>query len=141
MSDSAASRPWLSALARLAGVVEDGVDLVRYGVRSSLGGERTLRVATYHTYGTPRQLRVAGRVLRDAPLSASVADAGAWSNLVATYRRFETDEVPGARVRVSVAGVVRDASADREGSFDVVIDLENPTEPGDHPAEVELLEP
>jgi phosphatidate phosphatase APP1 len=36
---------------------------------------------------------------------------------------------------------VRDASADREGYFDVVVDLESPADPGDHVADVELLEP
>src|SRR5437588_870652 len=59
-------RPWLAKLLRLAGSVEDGVDLVRSEVRNRLVGPRRLRVAAYRTYGTTRRLHVMGRVLRDA---------------------------------------------------------------------------
>ena len=57
-------RPWLSKLLQLAASAEDGIDLVRYGLRARLGARRGLHVATYRTYGTVHRLRVAGRVLR-----------------------------------------------------------------------------
>jgi phosphatidate phosphatase APP1 len=134
-------RRWIDRLLRVAESVEDGVDLVRYGIRGRLGGKRALRVAAYRTFGTPRRVRVAGRVLRDEGLAPSVADASAWRNLVDAYRRFETDEVPGARVAIAFRGVRVEASADREGYFEHEIDLPNPVSPGVHDARVTLLEP
>ena len=141
MSDASGRSPWLSALARLADAVESGADLLHHGVRSRVAGARVLRVAAYRTYGTPRRFHVLGRVLRDAPAGASEADATRWANLLATYKRFETEEIPGARVRVSVAGVTREASSDRDGYFDLAIEPPEPVGPGNHDVVVELLEP
>jgi phosphatidate phosphatase APP1 len=134
---------WLSAIARIASAVDDGVDMVRYGVRSRVGGNRTLRVATYRSYGTATELRVMGRVLRDAELPASVAEASSWENLLATYRRFETDEVPGARVRITLGDATTECSAGNEGYFEAVLRPTNPLPPDDawHTAAIELLSP
>ncbi|AHG91185.1 Protein of unknown function DUF2183 [Gemmatirosa kalamazoonensis] len=138
MSDQ---RRWVDRLLRIAESVEDGVDLVRHEIRDRLGGKRSLRVVAYRSYGTPRRVRVVGRVLRDEAVAPSVEGASSWRNLVDTYRRFETDEVPGARVAVDVGGVRVEASADREGYFERDIDLPNPVAPGVHEARVTLLEP
>lgn len=134
-------RAWLSAVLRLAASVESGVDLVRYGLRARLGGHAGLHVATYRTYGTPTRLRVAGRVLRDGTELPALEDDGAWANLRATYRRFETDEVPGALVRVALGGTVVSVSADAEGYFAADVAPPSAVAPGLHVAQVELIEP
>jgi phosphatidate phosphatase APP1 len=64
----------------------------------------------YLTYGTPEKLTVRGRVLKDEFIRPGESR---WRNLVNFYRRLESDEVPGARVR---AGAV-EALSDREGYF------------------------
>lgn len=134
-------RPWLTKLLRLAASVESGVDLVRYGVRSRLGGHDGLHVATYRTYGTIDRLRVAGRVLRDGAEAATPTESGALANLRATYRRFETDEVPGARLEVSLGTSTVQVSADAEGYFAVDLVPASPVTPGAHVLQVELLAP
>ena len=134
---------WMSALARIAASVEESVDLVRYGVRSRVGGNKLLPIASYRTYGTGTDLRVMGRVLRDAELPASTDQATQWENLLATYRRFETDEVPGARVRITVGDSTVSASANNEGYFDCIVRPSTPTDAGDvwQTAAVELVSP
>jgi phosphatidate phosphatase APP1 len=134
---------WLAAVARLASAVESGVDMVRYGVRSQAGGDRVLRIASYRTYGTATELRVMGRVLRDAELPPATDESTHWENLLATYRRFETDEVPGARVRITVGDATVDASANAEGFFDCAVRPRTPLHAADvwHTAAVELLSP
>ncbi len=133
--------PWLASLLRAAASVEGGVDALRYGLRGRLGGERTPRIAAYRTYGTVDRLHVIGRVLRDAPLPPASADASAWRNMVDTYRRFETDEVPGARVRMAAHGVVAQTSANGEGYFEDTLALAAPTTPGVHDVRLTLLAP
>jgi phosphatidate phosphatase APP1 len=134
---------WLSAIARIAAAVDDGVDMVRYGVRSRVGGNRVLRIASYRTYGTAVGLRVMGRVLRDAELPPAVDEATQWENLLATYRRFETDEVPGARLRITLGDATTETSANNEGYFDCMIEPRGTLPAGDvwHTAHVELLSP
>jgi phosphatidate phosphatase APP1 len=135
------ARPWLSKLVKLAASVEDGVDAVRYGLRARLGANRGLHVATYRSYGTVERLRVAGRVLRDGAELPVGAEASTWANLLATYRRFETDEVPDARLRVTLGGAGAEVVTDREGYFDVELTPPYPVLPGEQIARVELLEP
>lgn len=60
---------------------------------------------------------VSGRVLSNPPVPAGAADHAWWRNLVATLRHLETDEVPGAHVRLRLERDVRDAVTDDEGFF------------------------
>ena len=66
-----------------------------------------------------------------------------WDNLRNMGRRFASDEVAGASVRVSFGGLQVETVADEEGFFDVWLGLPQPlaglTEW--HPVELELLDP
>jgi phosphatidate phosphatase APP1 len=74
-------------------------------------------ILAYLGYGTRRELTVCGRVLEDEGfLPAADADTR-WRNLMRFYKRLESDEVPGARVRASYLGVKNEAITDREGYF------------------------
>jgi phosphatidate phosphatase APP1 len=65
-------------------------------------------------------------------------------NLRNMFRRFESDEVPGALVAArAAAGAEVRAPTDQEGYFEVVLDLPRPLEEARvwEPVELELLEP
>ena len=134
---------WLSAVAKLAAVVETGLDRAKYELAERVLPPRTLHLAPYRGFGTERGLHVIGRVLRDAPLPASVETASAWENLVATVRRFESDEVPGARLRLRFEGVEQEVRSNDEGFFEATLVPATPLalERVWHVVEVELLEP
>jgi phosphatidate phosphatase APP1 len=76
-----------------------------------------LIVLPYLTYGTAQRLTVCGRVLQDEGFSPTRDTDRLWRNLSAFYKRLESDEVPGARVRATHLGVEVDATADQEGYF------------------------
>jgi phosphatidate phosphatase APP1 len=134
---------WLSSVARLAAAVEDGVDLALYGARDRLGHRLPPRVVTYRGYGTPERVAVLGRVVRDEPLPAAAENATLLENLLSSYRRFETDEVPGALLLVRTAAGERTVSADHEGYFTCEIPPGglDPSAGEWQSAEVELLAP
>ena len=97
-------------------------------------------VLPYLGFGTADTLTVCGRVLEDEGFRPAQAADRAWRNLVSMYKRFESDEVPGARVRARHGGAVAEATADREGYFSV--HLRAPS--GDGPwreVQLELLAP
>jgi phosphatidate phosphatase APP1 len=119
-------RNWIGTAVRLVAKVEATVDRVRYGASDDV---RHARVVPYDGYGTPTSLLVLGRVLRNAPLGPSREDATLWQNLVDTYRRFETDEVPHARVRVAAGGAEREATTDEEGHLAARLVLDAPLPP------------
>ncbi len=74
-------------------------------------------VLPYLGFGTESKLTVCGRVLEDEGFRPARSADCAWRNLVAMYKRFESDEVPGARVRARHGAAVAEAVADREGYF------------------------
>ena len=76
-------------------------------------------VLPYLGFGTAEKLTVCGRVLEDEGFRAASPADRAWRNLVAMYKRFESDEVPGARVRARHGASEAEAVADREGYFSV----------------------
>jgi phosphatidate phosphatase APP1 len=111
---------------------------------TALSRRRRVEVQAFRGYGTPARLRLRGRVLRASGLAHSRLSDSVVDNLRNMFRRFESDEVPGALVAArAAAGVEARARADEEGYFEVALDLPRPqAEPRVwEPVELELLEP
>ena len=77
-------------------------------------------IVPYRGFGDARRLTLSGRVLtyRRAPVLSDARDETTlWENLVAAYRRFETDELPGALVWATYGALVAETVTDEEGYF------------------------
>ena len=72
---------------------------------------------------------VRGRLLRDKQITRATEGESLARNLINTWRRFESDEVAGAKVRVSYRDAVVETVTDREGHFQVRLE---PKELADH---------
>ena len=134
---------WRERLLALATALEGQVDAAMARRVAKAGRRDPLVIHAYRGYGTDTRLRVRGRVLEDAGIPAAGERDTAWRNVLSTLRRLESDEVPGARVRVRIAGATQDVVTDAEGYFDTWI---APSEalPADtlwHDAALELLAP
>lgn len=110
--------------------------------RRLLGYRQPVRVVPYVGFGTPNHVQVRGRVLSDG----KVMDREGMNvarNIIHMLRRYKTDEVPDARLKVRFAGEEREVRTDAEGFFHVVFDLESPHKPSHlmESYEVELIEP
>ena len=134
---------WLRAVAKLAAAVEQGVDIAKDAVGQRIGDARAARIVPYRGYGTPERVWVTGRVLRDHPLPTSRADASLWENALATFRRFESDEVPRALVRLTAGDAECTVAADDEGYFSATLPAVGsmPLTEGWHAVEGTLLHP
>jgi phosphatidate phosphatase APP1 len=108
-------------------------------VRFSLG--RDWQVVPYLGFGTPARLDVSGRVLRRARHRAPDAAQPAWRNFVELWKRIESDELPGARVRACFGDACADATADDEGHFSARLDIAVPLAPGWQRVELALVAP
>lgn len=136
-------RDWRSRLLSLAAGLEDTIDaaLARRALRT--GRKNPLIIHAYRGYGTQARVRVRGRVLEDASIPAASERDLAWHNVLNTLRRFESDEVPGARVRLTLGGATQELVTDGEGYFDTWI-APRQALPADalwHDAGLELLAP
>jgi phosphatidate phosphatase APP1 len=112
---------WSRRLARLAHDIEGHVDSAVVEVKRRVRGTRPPRAFLYRSYGTADQARIMGRVLEVEPGRASTVHDPRWQNLFATLGRFDSDEVPGARVLVRYGDASAEVVADHEGYFSVVL--------------------
>ncbi len=94
-----------------------------------LGGLRALLaklrdpviILPYLGYGTRERLRLSGRVLQDEGFRPTSDRERRWRNLVAFFKRMESDEVPGARLRARYGHAAAEATSDRQGYFSIDI--------------------
>ncbi len=107
----------------------------------SRSGE-SLLIIPYIGYGNAQRITLRGRVLENERFTAQGPDDSRWQNLVELYKRLESDEVVGARVRASFQGVEQEAVTDQGGYFS--FEIEHPTPlsaTGWLPLELELISP
>jgi putative membrane protein len=78
-------------------------------------------IMPYLGYGTAQRLTVCGRVLEDEGFTPAADSDSRWRNLVRFWKRLESDEVPGARLRASFLGRQTEGVTDGEGYFRLAI--------------------
>ncbi len=119
----------------------------RLEVKGRTKGFKPLRILAFRGYGTPHALHLSGRLLEqsgavtDAVSAVAPAKRGTWlQNLRRTIRRFQSEEIPCARMRATWQGRSAEFETDREGYFRLVLPLEAPLPPGWHEVELEVLQ-
>jgi len=101
-----------------------------------------LLIVPYLGYGTPAKLALCGRVLRDPRIPRAGSAESRRRNLVEFYKRLESDEVPGARIRARFQQMETEVVADGEGYFSVEITPVHGVQAGVwHDVELELMHP
>jgi phosphatidate phosphatase APP1 len=87
------------------------------------------------------RLYVKGRVLEDKKIKEASEKDSLWSNLVSMYRRFQSDEVADAKLKLIFQGEEHFVTTDREGYFVVNLNPGQPIQWEDmwHEIEIELV--
>jgi phosphatidate phosphatase APP1 len=104
-------------LLRLTASLEEKIDDVSFAIRKRLDLFQPLQIVTYRSYGTANRLYIKGRVLADKGLKAPTEKDEILQNLINMYRRFESDEIPNARLRVFFQEEEYMVTTDEEGYF------------------------
>ena len=78
---------------------------------------RRVVISPYRGFGNDRELLVRGRVLIEKRVTRATAAEPLWRNVLNTYRRFQSDEVAGARVTAAFRDAVVESVSDPEGYF------------------------
>lgn len=143
MSDRATTGGFKGHFVRLVGRLDEGADAVKERLAARFDSDDPFQILPYRGYGTRRRLMLQGRVLEDEPIGAASQQDSMWVNLANTWKRLESDEVPGARIRASHDGWTGEVVADHEGYFR--LDFEPPEPPPEdrlwREVELELLHP
>lgn len=131
---------WRRLLAEAGSRVEHTLDDLKYALKRRSGYTEPINVQLYRGYGTAKRARVAGRVLEAEQITAPSPDDSSWANFVRMFKTFESDEVPGARVRIELAGHSIEVTTDSEGFFEHAFEG-GPFVTGQLGVTCELLEP
>ena len=134
---------WKRLIAELGGEVEHLFDAARTRLRQRFRTGDDFCVVPYRGFGTPHKLYLRGRAIEDPSLTLAGDNDSLWANIVNMYRRFESDELPGARVRARLAGAEQEVVANQEGYFEVWLDPARPLAGGKlwHDLDLELVSP
>lgn len=129
-------------ITKLAAGLEDKFDELAFQLKRRLGSDNPLQIVTYRSYGTVNRLYIKGRVLEDKAIRKPTDKDTVWNNLLSMYKRFESDEVPHARLKVDFQGKTYFVTTDDEGYFTLDLITEVPLVWSDmwHEVDVELID-
>ena len=130
MSDQPATIRWPTALRRqIENLVIDADDLLdgawrRFDAR--FGRNLPRHFDAYRGYADARGAELFGRVLAERRQGDPRDDHGWWDNLLNTYRRFDSQEVPGVALTVRFRDAQTDAISDHEGYYTAALSTTAP---------------
>ncbi|HEX2091936.1 MAG TPA: phosphatase domain-containing protein [Longimicrobiaceae bacterium] len=111
---------WRRTLGEVAARLEKHIDRARERAREAFPADRDdVRIDPYRGFGTPERMYLKGRVLRGAVAPAAGERDHALVNLASMIQRFESDEIPGARVVARFGGREWETVTDEEGYFEL----------------------
>ena len=97
--------------------VEGAADRYSLRRRQKRNFDNPLKIVPFFGYGTREKIRIKGRVVEDEGEILSSETDSVWRNVKNMYRRFETDEIPFARVKAIFQNREVETQADDEGYF------------------------
>jgi len=109
-----------------AAAIEEKWDELRSDLTRKLGLNDPIQIVPYRTYGTSRRMYIKGRVLEDKKIMGAADKDTILNNLLNMYKRFESDEVPGAVLQVMLDDKPMQVTTDSEGYFVLDLHPENP---------------
>ncbi|WP_034256949.1 App1 family protein [Adhaeribacter aquaticus] len=107
------------AFTTYAAQIEEKIDTVIFDLRRRLNLFQPLQIVPYRSYGTPERLYIKGRVLADKGLTPASDKDKLLHNLLNMYRRFESDEIPNARIKIYLQDEEYETTTDHEGYFTI----------------------
>ncbi len=103
-------------------------DTLKTKLKTRLGLDKPVMILPYRSFGNTRKAFFWGRVLEDRGLNVQEDDKF-WDNILNTYKRLESNEIPHARLSVTYQAITAETVTDEEGYFLAEIELPEPIIP------------
>jgi phosphatidate phosphatase APP1 len=101
---------------------DEHLDTARRRIDARFGWARPKHIEAYRGWADGKTVEFTGRVLASKPMGGPKDDDDWWDNLLNTYRRFESDEVPGVALKAQFRGAQATATSDAEGYYRFAFD-------------------
>lgn len=132
---------WRKVLYQLGNASESYFDNFKIRMRQEMGLHMDVTIIPYMTYGNSREIYIRGRVMINGLIETTDRDT-LWKNLINSYRRLNSIEIPGAKLKVRFSNTEQEFLSDEDGYFELAIPLSTPLpqeELWHHPL-IELIE-
>jgi phosphatidate phosphatase APP1 len=130
---------WKKILMRSGGALDRRLDQLT----AARTRRKSIALVPYRGFGTESHLGLSGRVLAERAILRASDRESVWRNLLASYQRLQSDEIPGARIRAQFEDQVLEVVSDEEGYFQIALSLTRPPAQASlwHDVALELMEP
>ncbi len=88
---------------------------LRIFLKHRLGWLDRPKIITYRSYGKSDKVEVWGGLVEDRGLAKPQGKASIGANILAMFKRFTSDQLPGVKVQVSYNGIVQTIESDEYG--------------------------
>jgi hypothetical protein len=95
--------------------LDETIDAARRRAHRRFGWNKPRHIAAFRSLCDATGCTLQGRVLASEPLGGPKEDDAWWDNLLNTYRRLESDEVPGVALKCQFLGRMVQVVTDDEG--------------------------
>lgn len=132
----------LNSLLKAAYYVEKGFDKVRWSYLRNFNRIGPLIIMPYRGLGNSHSAYISGRLLEDLNIRPAGLEDSKWRNLSAMYKRFESSEIPDARIQASFYGQLFETKTDFNGFFEFELTIPKNIDKSLywHPVELSLLD-
>ena len=132
----------LKPLLKAAYFVEHGFDKVRWYYLRKYNRIGPLLLIPFRGLGNKKEAFISGRLIENRNIRPAREQDSKWKNLRAMYKRFESNEIPGARIQASFYGNRFETKTDEEGyfSFKFPVPASIETTQTEHPVQFHLLD-
>ncbi|CAN5443693.1 DUF2183 domain-containing protein [soil metagenome] len=122
--------------------IDDAFDKFKFRIRKKLRRLGPVWIQPYKGYGNSQVFYLKGRVLKDRGIKPSRENDSVWHNLKAMYKRFNSSEIRGVKVKATFLASEETVITDKEGYFEIYLNLTLPPPTGIkwHEVKLELLE-
>jgi phosphatidate phosphatase APP1 len=127
-----------SKLLQAIALVEDSIAQTKYTVKDKLQLLEPIKIMPYHGFGNATYVYLRGRVLEDEKVKEKKSGSSTLEHLKNTYKRYESDEIPGIRLKAGFAEQELEVKTDDEGFFELEFNFDSPIDYTKHGTTVKL---
>lgn len=113
----------LRSILQAAYYIEHGFDKIRWSYLKEFNRLDPLSLAAYRGMGNSKKAYISGRLVEDRGIRPGREQDSKWRNLREMYKRFESFEVPGARIQAEFYGLRYETKTDAEGYFEFRLEV------------------
>ncbi|MDX5442655.1 MAG: DUF2183 domain-containing protein, partial [Hymenobacteraceae bacterium] len=110
----------------------------KFKVKDTLNVLEPIKIFPYYGFGSENYVFLRGRVLEDEKVKENPDNSSTFEHIKNTYKRYETDEIPGIKVKATFAGQEKVEHTDDEGYFQFEFRFDAPVDYEKHGHKIKL---